>query len=969
MSQSLYIIDTFSLLFQVYHAIPPMTGPAGQPTNAVFGFTRDILMILKQKKPDYLLCAIDSEGAGIRSDWYPEYKIQRTEMPEDMVPQIPMLTQVIEGFGIPVVKAPGWEADDVIATLTRQAEQAGLQVNIVSSDKDCRQLLSENVRMFNCRKGEYFGPAELQEIWGVRPEQVIDFQSLVGDSVDNVPGVPLIGPKKATALLEQFGTLEGVLANAQRAPGKKLQENLVVYAEQARISKRLVTLKTDLPLNFELEQARIGGIDTDRLQQLFLEYGFRKFRDELYTLDKNLLTGAGPETAIPAEGNSSSRQRSLFATAVDLPPVIPVPSGKTAATSAQAGSQPENSSGNSTQVDQSPVSPTGTEAISPRSFGQQRQWSIVRTEAELQSLVEYLQKFPEIYFDLETTSVQAMQADIVGWAFAAEAGRSWYVPVRGPLGETCLSGERVLAAVRPLLENPAISFSNQNIKYDLLVLKRLGVEIASLGMDPMVGHYLLDAGARSHGLNAMADEFLRHRMIPITDLIGSGKQQKRMDEVPVDYVAEYASEDADAALQVADIIRKRLHQEHLWELYQDVERPLIAVLAEMEYHGIRVDAAELARQSQTVGQRVNELLEELQASTHARFNPDSPKQLQEVLFGELGLPVQKRTKTGASTDQSVLEKLASLHPLPAKIMEYRQLAKLKGTYLDALPRMIHPETGRIHASFNQVVAATGRLSSSDPNLQNIPIRTSEGRQIRKAFVAGVAGWELLCCDYSQIELRVLAHFSGDEALQEAFVSGKDIHTAVAAEVFEVEESEVDADMRRVAKAVNFGVIYGQSPFGLSEALGIPREQAAQFIDDYFDRYAGVTSFIEKTLEECVETGYAYTLLGRRRPSTGIKNTGGRNRNMPERTAINTVIQGSAADLIKLAMLNVHRRLAESALSGKLLLQIHDELVFESPLEELPALTELVNQEMTTAMSLSVPLVVDIHHAPNWLEAK
>ena len=500
-------------------------------------------------------------------------------------------------------------------------------------------------------------------------------------------------------------------------------------------------------------------------------------------------------------------------------------------------------------------------------------------------------------------------------------------------------------------------------------MKNHGLTISHIGMDPMVGHYLLDAGARSHGLTSLADEFMGHQMIPISDLIGKGKSLKKMNEISIEQVAEYASEDADISLQLGGIIREQLKTENLWELYEDLERPLIEVLAAMELAGITVDAAELEKQSASAGTRIDQLLIELEEIAGHSFNPDSPKQLREILFSELGLPVQKRTKTGASTDQSVLEKLAPLHPLPAKIIEYRQLAKLKGTYLDALPKLIHPKTKRIHASFNQVVAATGRLSSSDPNLQNIPVRTEEGRQIRKAFIPGEKNWELLCCDYSQIELRVLAHFSKDAAMTEAFKNGIDIHTAVAAEVFRVDEKDVDKEMRRVAKAVNFGVIYGQSPYGLAASLNIPQEQAAEFIDDYFSRYPGVEVFIEKTLEECHRTGYAFTILGRRRPIAGIKNTGGRNRNMPERTAINTVIQGSAADLIKLAMLKVHAALEQSDLAAKMLLQIHDELIFESPAEELEPLIELVRENMEQAMSLDVPIIVDVKHGSNWLDAE
>ncbi len=940
MPKTIYIIDTFSLLFQVFHAIPSMTGPAGQPTNAVFGFTRDLLQILKQKKPDYLLCAMDSKGPGVRNEWYEQYKANRSEMPEEMVPQIPMLTEIIEGFRIPFVGYPGWEADDVIATITRQAEAAGMQVVLVSSDKDLRQLLSDRVRMYNCRKGEFFDAQKLRDTWSIRPDQVIDFQSLVGDSVDNIPGVPLVGPKKAAALIEQFGDLESVLANAEKAPGKKLRENLVNFADQARISRKLVTLRTDLPLEFDLESARTDGIDAAKLQQLFLDYGFQKFRDEIREFDST--TEYQPAASKGQSGNKSSvnkknKPRGLFDHLLE---------------------------------DNSTVDPEQNSSVQSSTRNTyDRKWSVIDESDGLQELIEKLLKQEEICIDLETTSVDAMQAKIVGWAVSYEAGTAYYIPVDGPAGQKTLDAQKVIEAFRPVMENPDIAISNQNIKYDMLVWRRHELEIAKIGMDPMVGHYLLDAGARSHGLTAIADEYLNHQMIPISDLIGKGKSQKKMFEIDITQVAEYASEDADVALQLCDLIRDRLHQEKLWKLFDEVEQPLIAVLAEMELNGIAVDADELKQQSESAGKRIDLLLIELEEIAGHSFNPDSPKQLREILFSELGLPVQKKTKTGASTDYSVLEKLAPLHPLPAKIIEYRQLAKLKGTYLDALPKLIHPETNRIHASFNQVVAATGRLSSSDPNLQNIPIRTEEGRQIRKAFIPGHENWELLCCDYSQIELRVLAHFSQDAAMMEAFRTGLDIHTAVAAEVFKVDESEVDKEMRRVAKAVNFGVIYGQSPYGLAASLNIPQEQAAEFIDDYFARYPGVEEFIEQTLEACHRTGYAYTILGRRRPISGIKNIQGRNRNMPERTAINTVIQGSAADLIKLAMLHVHDAIQESTLKAKMLLQIHDELIFESPTEELEPLISLVRTKMEQAMSLDVPLVVDIKHGKNWLDAE
>ena len=562
-----------------------------------------------------------------------------------------------------------------------------------------------------------------------------------------------------------------------------------------------------------------------------------------------------------------------------------------------------------------------------------------------------------------------MRAEIVGWAFSWQAGMGYYIPVRGPAGSQLLDPNDVLTALRPIFENPAVEIINQNIKYDLTVLSRQNLAISAdqLGVDPMVGDYLLDAGARTHNLEILINKYLGLNSIPISDLIGSGKQQKNMIDIPVARVAEYASEDADLSLRIADLIGDRLKAEGLFNLYWELERPLIPILAEMEQTGIRVDADELRRQSASLTQRLEETIASIYEMAGHPFNIDSPIQLRKVLFEEQKLPIRRRTQTGPSTDQEVLEELALIHPLPAKITDHRHLSKLKGTYLDALPGLIHPETGRIHCSFNQVVAATGRLSCSDPNLQNIPIRTAEGRQIRKAFVPGQDGWKLLCADYSQIELRVLAHFSGDAALKSAFEQKIDIHSAVAADVFQVAVDEVTLEQRRVAKAVNFGVIYGQSPFGLAAVLGIDKEVAAKFIDDYFTKYSGVAQFIDQTLETCRETGFAKTILGRRRGIEGIRPIRGSNLNMPERTATNTVIQGSAADLIKRAMIRLHVRLESLRHPAKMLLQIHDELVFEVPEGEVASLTEIVRHEMEHAMDLDVPLAVDVAIGNNWLE--
>ncbi|MAG94898.1 MAG: DNA polymerase I [Planctomycetaceae bacterium] len=909
MAQSLYIIDVFSLVFQVYHAIPPMTGPAGQPTNAVFGYTRDLLILLRQKQPSRLIAAIDSPGEGTRNEIFADYKANRDEMPEDLRSQIPQIVEVMEAFGIPVIGCEGWEADDVFATLSRSAAERGFDVSIVTSDKDARQLLGPRVKLYNVRKDAFFDESDLQATWGIRADQVIDFQSLVGDSVDNVPGVPLVGPKKATALLEQFGTLEEVLANAEKAKGPKLRENLKTFADQALMSRELVTLNRELPIEVDWEASEVGRFDVERLTTLFRQYGFRRFAD-----DVRALTPAVGEKQQQVSAARRGGQQSLF---------------------------PE----------------TDRESV------------LVDTDLKFADFLAQLRKQRRFCVDLETTGLDAVRADIVGWAFSWEAGVGYYLPIQAPEGQATLAHERVVEALKPILESDEVAVTNQNIKYDMLVLRRAGIALRDVDVDPMVCSYLLDAGARSHSLDALAQKYLNHTMIPITDLIGKGRKQIGMAEVDVARVAEYAAEDADVCWRVAEIVTQEVKDEKLWDLYWNLERPLISVLTEMEFTGIRVNCDELRQQSSELGIRLDQLVEEIHEDAGREFNIDSPKQLGTILFEELKLPVIKKTKTGASTDQSVLEKLADLHPLPRRMIEHRQLAKLKNTYLDALPELINPETGRIHASFNQVVAATGRLSSSNPNLQNIPIRTEEGRRVRRAFVPGEEGWRLVCADYSQIELRMLAHFSSDPALIEAFEHNTDIHACVAADVFGVAVGDVDSNMRRMAKAVNFGIVYGQSSYGLAATLKIPQEEAAEFIESYFARYSRVERYMDGVLEECARSGFVRTILGRRRAIEGIRPVPNRQRNMPERTAINTVIQGSAADLIKQAMLRVHEKLAGDKSSARMLLQIHDELVFECPEAEVAELVAVVREAMEQALPLSVPLTVDVSVGVTWLDVE
>jgi len=862
---------------------------------------------LETRRPDALVCAFDLPGPTFRHDLYDAYKADRGEMPESLRSQIPKIREALEALAIPVLASPGFEADDVLATLARMCDEQGANCFVVTGDKDCRQLITDRVSILNIRKNAVYDAAALAEDWGVRPDQVVDFQSLVGDKVDNVPGVPLIGPKAALELLTEYDTLEAVLEHASEVKAKRRRENLIEFREQALLSQELVRLDTRAPVTPDWNAARVGGVDHDRLAELFQGYGFRSLGDRVGQL----------------EGHRSSGQAKI-------------------------------------------ERPAAT-------------YHLVNTLAALDNLVAELAKQPLISVDTETTDINARSAAIVGYALAYKPGEGYYIPVLGPVGDTVLDPKIVAAKLRPVLENSAIAKIGQNLKYDWLVLRGAGIALAGITFDTMLASYLLDAGERTHNLDHLASRYLDHTTTKIDTLIGKGKNQKRMDEVPVTDVVAYAGEDADIPLQLMPLLEERLKTDGLTNLNDDVEVPLITVLGEMEYHGIRVDTERLAELSKQYTEKLDALSVEIEEMAGHPLNIASPKQLAEVLFTELKLPVIKKTKTGASTDASVLEELAPLHPLPAKIVEHRQYSKLLGTYVNALPELVHPETGRVHTSFNQVVAATGRLSSNNPNLQNIPIRTAEGREIRSAFRAGPDGWQLLAADYSQIELRVLAHYTADPTLCTAFANDEDIHTLVASQVEGVPLGEVDADMRRRAKAVNFGIIYGQSPFGLAKALGITQDEAAEFIETYFATYPGVLEFFTKTLTDCREQGFVTTLLGRRRAVQGVravpdgfrepKSGALRQLNLPERTAVNTVIQGSAADLIKLAMLGVHRRLQDSELTANMLLQIHDELVFEVAPDEINPLANLVVEEMTNVMELAVPLKVDVKHGDNWAECE
>ena len=886
---TLYVLDSFSLIYQVFHAIPLMTSPAGQPVHAVFGIFRDLLNLLRVRKPDYLAAAWDGPAKTQRSIEFPEYKAQRGPMPEDMGPQIPTILRLFEAFRVPVLQHDGAEADDVIATLAVRAVERGLDVVICTSDKDARQLINDHVRILNLRKGEFLDVEGLKADWGVRPNQVVDTLALTGDAVDNVPGVPGIGLKTAVGLLQQFETIEGILANIDKVSGVKRKQSLVEHSGTIQQGRKLITLEKDLPLNLDWEALKSEGYNAKALKALCQECGFHRFLEEI----------VGTEKVVEAPW----------------------------------------------EVD----------------------YRLIDTPDKLADFAEVLNRQSKFCFDTETTALDPLLASPVGFAFAWEPGVAYYLPVKGPMGSNVLPLDSALDAIRPALTNPEVEKVGQNIKYDMLVLRGVGLPVLGPVTDTMVLSYLLESGERNHNLDQLSQRLLNHEMIPITALIGKGKAQVTIDRVDVAKVSEYAGEDAAATWRIEEILVPKVKEQGLWGLYTDLERPLIAVLAEMEAIGVKVDVPRLHQLSKEFAAKIATIEESIYREAGRSFNIGSLPQLRTILFEELKLPSYKKTPGGEpSTDVEVLESLASKHPLPKLLIDHRHFAKLKSTYLDALATLAD-EDGRIHASFNQVVAATGRLSSSDPNLQNIPIRSEDGGQIRQAFIPGFSGWSLLAADYSQIELRILAHYTKDTALVRAFAQDIDIHTAVASRIFKVDESAVDSNQRRVAKTVNFGVIYGIKPFGLAARLGISQVEAARFIDAYFDEYAGVEAFMNRTLEGAARDGYVETILGRRRQINGIKNTTGRNLNTAERTAVNAVIQGSAADLIKLAMLEVDRLIKSEGLRARLLLQIHDELVFEAPDAEIPALARLVREAMVGAIAFDVPIQVDVAAGPNWLD--
>jgi DNA polymerase-1 len=917
--KTVWAIDTLSRVYQLFHALPEMTAPDGTPVSVVFGLTRDLLDIVENRRPDYLLCAMDAAGPTFRHEQFADYKANRAEMPADLVPQIPLVRRLLEVMGIPCLEVPGYEADDILATVATQVVAAGGSCTIATSDKDARQLLGDGVRLFNLRNNTSLGPEELAAEWGIRPDQVVDFLALVGDAVDNVPGVPGIGPKTATELIQQFGTLDRLLAEAATIRQAKRRENLLAHADTARAGRTLIQLDVAVPMDIPWTTAALHPPPAEPLAALLRELGFRSLLGRVSGGKSVVTARAEPAPTRPV----AAKPRTLF-------------DGQDLDAAADAEETPR-----------------GTDAVAVR---------IPADVAACGALARDLRGAGPLVLCTVRPPDGSTLAPPRGVALAADGGVSW-VP------SELLEASPELKA---LLADAAVPKLGHDLKRHDVALRTLGVTLDGAVFDTMLAAYLLEAGERNLGLTETGR---RHGAAVDSSLPAGG------DLLPAGGAAGWLDSPQDAAAAaahcrvVADLSRllpPRLAAAGLERLFHDVEMPLATVLAAMEVRGVRIDTAALAALSTAYAARLAALEEEIHALAGRPFAINSPLQVRGVLFDELKLPVVRRTKTGPSTDAAVLEELAPLHPLPAKLLEHRKYAKLKSTYVDALPALVNPATGRIHTSFNQTVTATGRLSSSEPNLQNIPVRSEEGQQIRAAFLPREPGWMFIAADYSQIELRMLAHLSGDTAMREAFAAGADIHARTAALVHGVPTEQVTPALRRAAKGVNFGILYGQSAFGLAKALGIPQAEAAAFIAGYFKAFAGAAAFMDDVLDRCRRDGHVTTILGRRRAIAGVRDAAGRRTaagvfalSLPERTAINTVVQGSAADLIKLAMLRVSRRLGAERLSAALVLQIHDELLLEAPAAEVAAVTRVAVEEMQAALPLEVPLEVSVHCGATW----
>ncbi len=892
----LILVDGSSYLYRAFHALPSLTNSKGEPTGAIYGVINMIRRLLKEYDPEEMAVVFDARGKTFRDELYDQYKANRPPMPEELSRQVEPILEIIEAMGLPLLQIEGVEADDVIGTLAEQATREGIPVVISTGDKDMAQLVSDHVTLVNTMTETTLDRQGVEEKFHVPPERIVDYLALIGDTSDNIPGVPKVGPKTAVKWLTRYGSLDEIIRHADEIKGK-VGENLRNFLDRLPLSRELATIRRDVPLELDIHRLKRREPDRQALHRWFRELEFRSWLAEL--LEQREESGAG------GEENDAPLYEAI----------------------------------------------QGREAL--------EQW------------LERLERAELFAFDTETTSLDYMEAEIVGLSFAVEAGHAAYLPLAhdGPDGPEQLDRETVLEQIRPLLEDPRRPKLGHHIKYDMNVLANHGIRLAGIAHDSMLESYVLDSTASRHDMDSLALKYLGIRTTHYEEVAGKGAKQIPFNQVALEQATPYAAEDADITLRLHQTLWPRLEEiPPLARLYRELEVPLVPVLSAMERTGVLVDRAMLERQSGELSHRLAEIEREAHELAGHPFNLGSPKQIQQVLFEELKLPVLKKTPKGQpSTAEEVLESLAADYPLPRKILEHRSLAKLKSTYTDRLPQQINPRTGRVHTSYHQAVAATGRLSSSDPNLQNIPVRTPEGRRIRQAFVAP-EGWRILAADYSQIELRIMAHLSGDEGLLRAFAEGRDIHRATAAEVFGLPEEQVSDDQRRSAKAINFGLIYGMSAFGLARQLGIDRASAQRYVDLYFERYPGVRAFMDRTREQAREQGYVETVFGRRLYLPEINSRNAQRRQYAERTAINAPMQGTAADIIKRAMLAVHHWIEEKSPPLRMIMQVHDELVFEVKQGEERRLGDAIRERMEGAAELKVPLVAEIGVGDNWDEA-
>lgn len=912
----LFLLDAMALIYRAYFAMNknPRINSKGFNTSAILGFANTLYDIIRNEKPTHLGVAFDTMAPTQRHIDFADYKANREKMPDDIEKAIPYVIDMVKAFNIPVLMAEGFEADDVIGTLAKTAEKQGFITYMMTPDKDFGQLVTENILMYKpARAGdaaEVWGVAEVCARYGIeRPEQVIDILGLMGDASDNIPGIPGVGEKTAIKLIQEFGSMENLLANTHQLKGK-LKENVEQFASQGLQSKQLATIITDAPVPFEPENLKMGRPDFEKLKALFDELEFRTFAKRVFSEMQ------------PATGD-------LF------------------------GELPEDEQGRE---------PGARKTIATVDH----HYELVEGSEAVKSLMTELLKHKTLSFDTETTALDAHTAELVGLSFAVKPHHAWYVPMPDNYHQC----QQMLELFMPLFSNSQILKVGQNMKYDISVLRWYDMPVAGPLFDTMIAHYLIEPEQR-HSMDYMAETLLNYSPVPIENLIGKkGKDQGSMRDVPLEQIKEYAAEDADITLQLYHKLAPGLEAGGLEKLMHNIEMPLVNVLADMEAEGVKLDIATLKE----IGDQMHSEIVQLEAEIHAlaggAFNIASPKQLGEVLFEKLGLSTSaKKTKTGQyPTGEEVLSRLVHEHPIVEKILDYRQLTKLKSTYVDALPALVNPRDGRVHTSYNQAVAATGRLSSNNPNLQNIPIRTDRGREIRKAFVPRNKSFTLLAADYSQIELRIIAHLSGDKGMIEAFNTGHDIHAATASKVYGIPIGQVTKEMRRNAKTVNFGIIYGISAFGLSERLGIARGEASQIIASYFREYHGIKEYMNRQIEFARKHGYVETMLGRRRYLRDINSANSVVRSFAERNAINAPIQGSSADMIKLAMINIQAGMKKLGMQSKMILQVHDELVFDAHMDELETLKPLVASYMRDALPLSVPVVVEMNTGNNWLEA-